>query len=74
MDRNVEAIITRLQKRAEKGLETYGVTTEREDLSVADWLDHLIDELLDGAIYAQRLKTRAALAELQRLGQKIENH
>ena len=62
MDRNVQAVIDRLQQRAETGLQTYGVTTERQDLSLLDWLTHLQDELLDAAVYVQRLKTEKAFS------------
>ena len=54
-DPNVEAVIARLQKRAERGLEKYGTDTTRDDLSHVDWLRHLQDELLDGAVYCERL-------------------
>ena len=50
MDSNVEAVKNLLTKRAEKGIIKYGVTTEREDLSFIDWLQHLQEELLDAAV------------------------
>jgi hypothetical protein len=34
----------------------YGVTTERTDISLAGWLQHLQEELLDAAVYVERLK------------------
>ena len=59
MDRNVEAVRERLLQRSERGLSKYGVTTERSDLSVAEWLQHLQDELLDAAVYIETLKHQA---------------
>ena len=55
MDRNVEAVAGKLRARSRKGVDTYGVTTERTDLSHADWLRHLQEELLDGAVYIEKL-------------------
>ena len=55
-DANVEAIRQRLLDRAEQGLKTYGVTTERTDLSVDDWLTHAIDEALDLSVYLQKIR------------------
>ena len=55
-DQNVEKVRERLKQRAEKGLQTYGVTTERQDLSTLEWLQHLQDELLDATVYIERLK------------------
>lgn len=54
-DRNVEAVKTMLDERAERGLRKYGVTTEREDLNAAEWLRHLQEELLDAAVYIEAI-------------------
>ena len=42
-------------ERAKVGLNKYGVTVEKSDLTFAEWLQHLQDELLDGAIYIEKL-------------------
>jgi len=55
MDRNVEAVCSKHRIRAEKGLQKYGVDTTRTDLSLTDWLVHLQEELMDAAVYAERL-------------------
>lgn len=55
-DSNVEAVRQELLKRSVKGLEKYGITTNRTDLSVLQWLTHLQEELMDAAIYIERLK------------------
>lgn len=57
MDKNVTKVRKKLADRANVGLKKYGVTTERRDLSLLDWLNHLQDELLDAAVYVERLKT-----------------
>jgi len=64
-DSNVEAIRQRLADRAAKGLETYGVTTERDDLTLTEWLDHAINEALDFTVYLHRIKTDPRLAALE---------
>ena len=55
-DNNVRDIINLLATRAEKGLEKYGVTTERTDIDLHGWLQHLIEELCDAACYARRIQ------------------
>lgn len=60
VDTNVVNVCQRLTHRAETGLRKYGVTTERTDLSLHDWLQHLQDELLDAAVYVERLKRDVA--------------
>ncbi len=55
-DANVEAVVARMRERAGKGLLKYGVTTERADLSLVDWLTHLQEELMDACVYIERAK------------------
>jgi len=52
-DQNVERNRQLLLERAEAGLQKYGVTTERSDLTQQQWLQHLLEELLDAANYVQ---------------------
>lgn len=40
-DKNVEAIRSSLLERSKVGFKKYGVTTERTDLELVDWLRHL---------------------------------
>ena len=56
MDKNVEAVVSQLRAREERGLSKYGVNTERTDLSTLEWLQHLQEELMDGAVYIEKLK------------------
>ena len=55
-DKNVENVVEQLRWRSEKGLLKYGVTTERKDLSVIEWLQHLQEELMDASVYIEKLK------------------
>lgn len=54
-DRHVEAVRAKLLARAAVGLRKYGVTTERTDYTSKDWLRELQHELLDAAVYLERL-------------------
>ena len=55
-DRVVESVIAQLRTRAEKGKEKYGTTMERNDLTLIQWLQHLQEELMDAAVYVEKLK------------------
>ena len=55
-DKNVESVIEQLEFREKKGYIKYGVTTERGDLSTIEWLQHLQEELMDAAVYIEKLK------------------
>ena len=51
-----EREIKKIRNRAEIGLKKYGTTMARKDLSILEWLQHLQEELLDGAVYIERLQ------------------
>ena len=58
-DQNVERNRQLLLERSVAGLQKYGVTTERSDLTLNDWLQHLLEELLDAANYIQAAMSNA---------------
>ena len=55
-DKNVTSVIDQLYAREQAGLNKYGTNTERTDLDTLEWLQHLQEELMDGAVYIERLK------------------
>ena len=57
-DKNVNNVAAQLLMRAERGLVKYGTTTERNDLSLFDWVQHLQEEMLDAAVYCEVLKQK----------------
>jgi hypothetical protein len=56
MSRIEEQVIDFLRSRSETGKRKYGVTMERDDLNFLQWLQHLQEELLDAAVYVEKLK------------------
>lgn len=56
MSRIEEKVITEIRNRATVGESKYGVTMERTDLNLLQWLTHLQEELLDAAVYIEKLK------------------
>lgn len=50
-----QAVIDRIHQRREVGLKKYGVSVADNPLTREQWLRHLQEELLDGAIYAEKL-------------------
>ena len=55
-DRIVERVIKLFRKRSKRGIEKYGVTLEQNDLTNSQWLQHLQEELMDAALYVERIK------------------
>jgi len=56
MDQILEEVIYRMRERSEVGINKYGTTLMRDDLSHLDWLNHLQEELMDAILYLQKLK------------------
>ena len=55
-DSVVTEIINRYKDRANLGLNKYGTTLDRDDLTTEQWLDHAIEEALDLSLYLTKLK------------------
>ena len=55
MSKYEEQVINKIRERAEVGKNKYGVTMERTDLNTLEWLVHLQEELMDAAVYVERL-------------------
>lgn len=53
-DAVVDAVREDLLRRSQFGIAKYGVTLERTDLNLRDWLQHAYEECLDQANYLKR--------------------
>ena len=74
MSKIEDEVCEKIQQRAEVGLKKYGTTMEREDFSDLDWMIYLQEELMDGAVYLQRMinNYRDALRELDKLTKRVK--
>ena len=63
-----DKVCEKIQERSNVGKSKYGVTMERTDLNTIEWLTHLQEELMDAAVYVERLlgDLSAALKELNK--------
>jgi len=55
MSKIEDAVAAKLLNRAEVGKRKYGVTMERDDLTLMEWLNHLQEEVMDAAVYIEKL-------------------
>jgi hypothetical protein len=55
-DSIVESVINQFKQRSDVGIEKYGVTLDRNDLSTLEWIQHLQEELMDAVLYLEKLK------------------
>ena len=56
-DSIVDSIIDQFIDRAQFGKAKYNTDLDRNDLSVPDWITHAQQELMDGILYLEKLKT-----------------
>ena len=55
-DSVVNSIISQFAERSRVGLEKYGTTLDRTDLSLLDWVQHAQEEMMDGILYLEKIK------------------
>ena len=55
-DSIVESVIKQFKDRSSVGIEKYGVTLDRSDLTRLDWINHAQQEAMDLVLYLEKLK------------------
>ena len=55
-DQVVLAVMAKYAERSATGLKKYGTTLDREDLTLDQWINHLLEELMDATLYIEKLK------------------
>ena len=57
IDKIVEKVIGLFRSRSKRGIEKYGTTLEDSDLTLEEWLQHLQEEVMDAALYIEKIKS-----------------
>lgn len=60
-DTIVKTVVEKFLQRSAVGIAKYGVTLDRTDLGVLDWIQHAQEELMDGILYLEKLKQTLAI-------------
>jgi hypothetical protein len=55
-DSIVESVIRQFKERSDVGIQKYGVTLDRNDLSTLEWINHAQQEAMDFVLYLEKLK------------------
>lgn len=55
-DSIVESVINQFKQRSEAGINKYGTTLDRNDLSTLEWIEHAKQEAMDFILYLEKLK------------------
>lgn len=65
-----EHLCDQLRVRSDRGIAKYGVSIDRDDLSLADWLQHASEERADELQYIEAARRRALEMEVA-MGQAV---
>tara|TARA_R110000868_G_scaffold386052_1_gene654176 strand:- start:3062 stop:3424 length:363 start_codon:yes stop_codon:yes gene_type:complete len=55
-DKHVETVVDLYRERSAAGFKKYGTTLERNDLTIDQWLNHLMEELMDATLYISKIR------------------
>lgn len=55
-DKIVESVINKFKQRSDTGVKKYGVTMDRNDLDIIQWITHAQEEAMDLALYLEKIK------------------
>jgi len=67
-------VMGKLAARSHTGIKTYSVTMDRDDLTPFEWMAHLHSELLDAAVYLQKLmRMQQNIEKLEAEAQELKN-
>lgn len=55
-DKIVESVINKFKQRSDTGIKKYGVTMDRNDLDIIQWITHAQEEAMDLALYLEKIK------------------
>lgn len=67
-DSIVYSVRKQLLDRSNVGIKKYGVTLDREDLSLIEWLEHTKQEQMDSVLYLEK-----AIQQLKRQNENIDS-
>ena len=71
-DSIVESVVKQFKDRSNVGIAKYGVTLDRDDLSTLEWLQHLQEELFDGILYIEKLKSKQHIIDIMKADEDLE--
>jgi hypothetical protein len=70
-DTIVESVVKQFKERSEVGIAKYGVTLDRDDLSTLEWLINLQQEMMDGILYIEKLKSKQHIIDIMKSDEEL---
>jgi len=62
-DSIVKSVIASFKQRSEAGIQKYGKTLDRNDLTFLQWIQHAQEEMMDGILYLEKMKKVMTLSD-----------
>ena len=70
-DSIVNSVINQFKDRSNVGINKYGTTLDRDDLSTLEWLKHLQEELMDATLYIEKLKSKLNIIDMMKSDEEL---
>ena len=70
IDNIVERVVSLFRSRSQRGIQKYGITLDKNELSNREWLQHLQEELMDAALYIEKIKSIIDEQESTKINQR----
>jgi hypothetical protein len=64
-DKVVLSVMAKYAERSATGIRKYGVTLDREDLTIFDWINHAQEEAMDFTLYLERIRKEISLEKVK---------
>jgi hypothetical protein len=64
-DQVVLSVMAKYAERSATGIRKYGVTLDREDLTIFDWINHAQEEAMDFTLYLERIRKEISLEKVK---------
>ena len=64
-DKIVLSVMAKYAERSAAGLKKYGVTLDRQDLTIYDWINHAQEEAMDFTLYLERIRKEISLEKVK---------
>ena len=58
VDSVVNSVVHKYKQRSEVGINKYGVTLDRDDLTTLEWLLHAQEEAMDLSLYLEKIMNK----------------
>ena len=73
MSRIEQKVAAKMLDRAKFGAKKYGTTMERNDLTLSEWLTHLQEEMMDAAVYIEKIQQELRYQEIELADRRVDD-